>query len=83
MSVSTFLSDTIQMSFSGLGEVEQTINGYYAGRVHFQGTYWPARLQQPILGCKLLPGTPVQVHGREGLTLLVSPVGGPVKAATL
>jgi membrane protein implicated in regulation of membrane protease activity len=74
MSLSKFLEDIAMSSFQGVGEVEQAINGYYAGRVYFQGTYWPAKLEHPLIGCQLAPGTQVMVNGREGLTLLVSPL---------
>ncbi|MGF1521701.1 MAG: NfeD family protein [Leptolyngbyaceae cyanobacterium] len=74
MGLTTLLENSGKFSFNGLGRVARTINGYYSGRVYFQATYWPARLQQPQAQCKLPPGTWVQVTGRDGLTLLVSPV---------
>ncbi|MBE7384486.1 MAG: NfeD family protein [Leptolyngbya sp. SIO1E4] len=74
MSLTTFLENSKGRSFSNFGRVERTINGYYPGRVYFKATYWPARLQQPQETCKLSPGSWVRVMGREGLTLLVSPV---------
>lgn len=58
----------------GLGRVERTINGYYSGRVYFKATYWPAKLEHPQAMCRLLPGTWVRVIGRDGLTLLISPI---------
>ncbi|NER81762.1 MAG: hypothetical protein F6K42_19810 [Leptolyngbya sp. SIO1D8] len=74
MSLTTVLGNSKERSFSGFGRVERTINGYYSGRVYFEATYWPAKLQQPQKTCKLSPGSRVRVMGREGLTLLVSPV---------
>ena len=77
MSLTGFLQASGQFAADGQGQVVQTINGHYAGRVVFETTYWTARLHPPQPNCRLLPGTMVQIVGREGLTLLVSPVANP------
>ena len=78
MSLTTLSENSGKFSFYGFGQVKRTINGYYSGRIYFQATYWPARLQQPQAQCKLPPGTWVKVKGRDGLTLLVSPVSDDI-----
>ena len=78
MNITSFLrSMSAEPSVRPFARVERTISGYYAGRVYFQATYWPARLKKPEFSDRLLPGTRVQVLGREGLTLLVAPVQHP------
>jgi hypothetical protein len=57
--------------YPGIGEVEQTITLHQRGRVKFMATYWFAQFYPPNNPRLALPGTPVRVIGREGLTLLV------------
>ena len=78
MNITSFLRRmSTGTSVRPFARVERTISGYYPGRVYFQATYWPARLQQPQFLDRLLPGMMVQVIGRDGLTLLVAPVPYP------
>lgn len=79
MNITSFLSRISKEppSVRPFARVERTISGYYPGRVYFQSTYWPARLDQPQFLDRLLPGTMVKVLGRDGLTLLVAPVQHP------
>ena len=77
MSLSDFLQDTDLFPFQGQGIVQQAIAPPYAGRVYFRATYWPARLAQTAMVGELQPGDPVEVLGREGLTLLVKPLPQP------
>jgi membrane protein implicated in regulation of membrane protease activity len=56
------------------GIVKRTITPQLSGRVYFQSTYWPARLLSPATCEGLQPGDPVEVVGREWLTLLVQPL---------
>lgn len=65
---------TEPFSRSTSGTVEAMISLNHAGRVHFQATSWPARLCSRHLHAVLLPGDPVAVVGRDGITLLVTPV---------
>lgn len=58
-----------------IGEVEQTITLYKRGRVASMATSWFAWFYDPNGQTEALPGTIVQVIGRQGLTLLVIPVG--------
>lgn len=58
----------------GAGKVEQTITPTQPGRVKFQATYWPARLYDPEEDVTLVPDEPVTVIGRQGITLLITPV---------
>lgn len=60
---------------TAIGEVEQTITRHQRGRVKFMATTWFARFYQPDAQIEALPGMPVKVIGREGLTLLVVPLG--------
>jgi len=72
----TFAPETIEFfPQSAIGEVEQTITLHQRGRVRFMATTWFARFYQPNAQREVLPGTPVKVIGREGLTLLVVAVG--------
>ncbi|WP_225889470.1 NfeD family protein [Halomicronema hongdechloris] len=45
------------------------------GRVRFQASYWPARLFNGSRWPALAPGEPVEVVGRDGITLLIKPLG--------
>jgi len=56
------------------GFVDQVVTPFRSGRVYFQATYWPARLSQTSTSKKLPPGAPVEIVGREGLTLLIQPI---------
>lgn len=60
-------------AFQGRGVVECRITPANPGRVSFQASYWPARLVQSSRP-QLNPGDPVEIVGREGLTLLVKPL---------
>jgi membrane protein implicated in regulation of membrane protease activity len=62
------------LSFQGRGTINCRVTAQNPGRVYFQATYWPARLFQPSSLSELNPGEPVEVVGREGLTLLVKPL---------
>ncbi len=78
MNITSFLRRiSAETSVRPFARVERTIFGYYPGRVYFQATYWPARLEQPQFLDRLLPGARVKVMGRDGLTLLVAPVQDP------
>jgi hypothetical protein len=55
------------------GIVELTITQDCLGRVHWQGTTWPARFFQPNCQDTLVPGEPVKVICLQQLTLLVLP----------
>ena len=69
------LSHSVDMDmFQGRGVVERAITPSTPGRVYFQASYWPARLFQPDANSDLPPGAPVEVVGRESLTLLVKPL---------
>jgi NfeD-like C-terminal, partner-binding len=59
---------------AAIGEVEQTVTRHQRGRVKFMATTWFARFYHPSCA-EALPGMPVRVIGREGLTLLVVPIG--------
>ncbi len=74
MSLSDFLQNTDLFPLQGQGIVQQAILPPYSGRVRFRATYWPARLSQTTTLGKLQPGDPVEVVGRDGLTLLVQPL---------
>ena len=54
--------------------VQEAITATKPGRVKYQASYWPAKLYQPQRGIntvKLEKNQPVNVIGREGITLLV------------
>ncbi|HEY9728126.1 MAG TPA: NfeD family protein [Chroococcales cyanobacterium] len=59
----------------GTGRVEKTIAPEQPGRVQFQGSYWPARLYDPECQATLLPDEAIAVVGRQGITMLVLPIG--------
>lgn len=69
-----FFQNTDLFPFEGRGTVERTVKPFYPGRVRFQATYWPARLWDTQSADSLQPGAPVQIVGREGLTLLIKPL---------
>ncbi|MGJ3247759.1 MAG: NfeD family protein [Elainellaceae cyanobacterium] len=60
-----------QYSFIGEAIVEDTISPGREGRVHYQGSWWPARCFAELT---LYPSTLVKVVGRQNITLLVEPV---------
>lgn len=56
-----------------IGIVDEMIRGpYIPGRVHFRGSYWPARCDREVV---IGPGEPVRIVGIHCITLLVQPVG--------
>lgn len=57
-----------------LGRVEERISGRENGRVFYDGTTWPARFYDVNYQGSAEVAAWVKVLGREGLTLLVSPV---------
>ena len=60
--------------FQGRGTVNRLVTTQHPGRVYFQATYWPARLSPTATLHDLQPGDPVEIVGRDGLTLLVKPL---------
>ncbi len=64
---------------AAIGRVERPITQHQRGRVRFMATTWFAQFYQPSAQKEVLPGTPVKVIGREGLTLLVVAVGDDLK----
>lgn len=52
--------------------VTEPISKEQNGRVRFQDSQWPAAIYITQKSICLLPGTPVQVIGRKGLTLLIA-----------
>lgn len=64
----------------GIGEVVQAIAPNQRGRVRFRASFWPARfysdMQTRSLGAytQVLPSDQVAVVGRDGITLLVTPI---------
>ncbi|MGF1497230.1 MAG: NfeD family protein [Elainellaceae cyanobacterium] len=71
MNLSVFPNDVSQVSVPAAGQVERTITLVQPGRVRFQGTYWPARLQSSYGQVIANPGEWVRIVGRQGITLLV------------
>ena len=57
-------------SYRGRAIVSTTIAPHTRGRVHFQGSWWPAQCKHNIT---LSVGEVVQVIGRQNITLLVRP----------
>ena len=55
----------------GTGKVEKTINHTHPGRVKWRASSWPAQFYQTDSKEMILPGEPVSVVGRQGITLLV------------
>jgi len=72
----SFFSEQIEILAERLeGTVEVAIiHNQPGGRVKFAATYWPAKFYQPSRPLTVLPGEPVVVVGRQGITLLVMPV---------
>lgn len=66
-----------------LGRVEERISGRDNGRVFYEGTTWPARFYDLNYQGAVEVEAWVEVLGREGLTLLVSPVVNRAVAAPL
>lgn len=58
-------------TYRGRAIVSETIAPRARGRVHFQGSWWPAQCEQDIT---LIVGEVVQVIGRQNITLLVRAV---------
>ncbi len=56
------------------GIVEEVISQDSPGRVHWQGTTWPARFFQPDYKETIAAGEPVKVIAVLGITLLVMPL---------
>lgn len=54
--------------YRGRAIVSDTIAPRARGRVHFQGSWWPAQCEQEIT---IAVGEVVQVIGRQNITLLV------------
>ncbi|MCT7949795.1 hypothetical protein NG798_08345 [Ancylothrix sp. C2] len=59
------------------GIVDQEITTEQAGRVKYDGSYWPARFYDPNCQAKLEPKNAVSVLGIAGITLLVMPINIP------
>lgn len=57
----------------GLGEVVQLITPNRRGRVKYRASFWPARFY-PDTQRQAEPSEQVVVVGRDGITLLVTPV---------
>jgi membrane protein implicated in regulation of membrane protease activity len=57
----------------GIAEVVKMITPQQRGRVKFQASFWPARLH-PDVQAQALPSERVVVVGRDGITLLVTPL---------
>ncbi|MBE9135744.1 NfeD family protein [Nodosilinea sp. LEGE 07088] len=74
MNRSTPFPDHDFSTCQGRGTVNRLVTTQHPGRVYFQATYWPARLSQTATPSELQPGDPVEVVGRDGLTLLVKPL---------
>ncbi|NER78934.1 MAG: hypothetical protein F6K42_05020 [Leptolyngbya sp. SIO1D8] len=60
---------------TGTAKVLRLITSEDAGRIRFQGTDWPARFNHPRAQTSVSPSAKVKVVGRQGLTLLVEPLG--------
>jgi hypothetical protein len=54
-----------------MGRVEKTITTVQAGRVRFQGSYWPAQFYNSDFHVAVNPDDLVTIVGRQGITLLV------------
>lgn len=70
----------------GIGEVVQVIAPNRRGRVRFRASFWPARLysevdRQAQTQYPALPTEKVTVVGRDGITLLVMPMGSSAQLA--
>lgn len=71
----TFNADIEWFEHPLTGQVEIAIAPHQRGRVHCQGTYWPARFYYGDCQLEVKPEDFVKVVGREGITLLVVPLG--------
>ena len=58
----------VDPTYRGRAIVSATITPRTRGRVHFQGSWWPALCEQDVT---LAVGEVVQVVGRQNITLLV------------
>ncbi|MDB9495106.1 hypothetical protein PN441_16090 [Spirulina major CS-329] len=56
------------------GVITVTVTPTQKGRIHFQGSFYPAQLVEQTMSDEFHPGTTVQVFGRLGITLLIGPV---------
>lgn len=67
-------SDRIELfARPGIGEVVQMITPDRRGRIKFKATFWPARFYSHSQS-EALPSEQVAVVGRDGITLLVTPI---------
>lgn len=57
------------------GKVEKMIAPNCPGRVKFQATFWNAEFYYSECQVAVLPSMSVNVVGRRGITLLVTPIG--------
>jgi len=57
------------------GKVEKMITPNRPGRVKFQATFWNAEFYYSECQVAVLSGMSVNVVGRRGITLLVTPIG--------
>lgn len=62
-----------------LAIVEQKISHDCSGRVHWQGTSWPARFFQPDCQETILPSELVKVISVQDITLLVMPLNASLE----
>jgi membrane protein implicated in regulation of membrane protease activity len=60
--------------FRGHGFVDQVVTETSRGRVYFKASFWPAQLAHSNITQSLLPGEPIEVVGRKGITLLIRPL---------
>jgi membrane protein implicated in regulation of membrane protease activity len=72
-------SDRIELfARPGIGEVVKMITPGGKGRIKFRATFWPARFypdaQSLNTPSQALPSEQVVVVGRDGITLLVTPI---------
>lgn len=68
------LSERIELfAQPGVGEVVKMIAPNGKGRVKFRASFWPARFY-PESQTHALPSSQVAVIGRDGITLLVTPI---------
>ncbi|MEO0405970.1 MAG: NfeD family protein [Cyanobacteria bacterium P01_A01_bin.135] len=65
------------------GEVVEQIACAGKGRIYFQATHWNARFHPSNTTALALPGSHLNVIGREGTTLLVEPEIVEVEPSTL
>lgn len=55
------------------GLVDQAIRGDIPGRIRYDGTIWFARPYAPGLDLTFCEGESVEIHARQGNTLLILP----------